>query len=233
MAEAAPLLELHDVHHAYVEAGRRREVLHGIDLRLAPGERVALLGRSGSGKSTVLAVASGIDRPSAGRVMVAGIELGALDETARTVLRRRQIGFVFQAFHLVPLLSVLDNVVLPLDLDGRGGRHAEARARTLLERVGLADRADDAPERLSGGEQQRVAIARALVHGPALVLADEPTGNLDERTGDDVLELFAELCRESGCALLMATHSERCARRCDRLLTLIDGRLVNSSDGAL
>ncbi len=233
-AGSGAVVDLTGVHHAYEEAGRSHEILRGVDLQVERGERVALVGRSGSGKSTMLALAGGIERASGGSVRVCGVELASLGEAERTIFRRRRIGLVFQSLHLVPLLSVLENVTLPLDLDGRGGRDARERALEMLARVGLVDRAYAAPERLSGGEQQRVAIARALVHAPELVLADEPTGNLDEHTADSVLDLFVELCRERGHTLLMATHSLACAARCNRVLRLLDGHLAEVRvDGAL
>ncbi|MBK8980428.1 MAG: ABC transporter ATP-binding protein [Planctomycetes bacterium] len=226
-----PALELRGVHKRYREGDVERDVLRGIDLTLQPGETVALLGPSGSGKSTILHVAGGVDRPSSGSVRLAGQDLARLSEAARARLRRRQVGFVFQAFHLVPTLSAAENVALPLELDGRLDAAGRARVAELLARVGLGDRASARPDHLSGGEQQRVAIARALVHSPTLLLADEPTGNLDEDTAEVVIDLLTGLACEAGVATLVATHSAHFARRCDRALRLDHG-LVRDATGA-
>lgn len=209
------------------EGGVDREILRGVDLELARGEFAALLGRSGSGKSTLLNLIGGLDAPDGGEIWIDGERVDDLDETARTILRRRRIGFVFQAFNLVPTLTVLENVLLPLELDGRADAAARERAGSLLEEVGLGDRADSFPDRLSGGEQQRVAVARALAGEPALVLADEPTGNLDHETGDAVLDLLERLVRERGVTLLVVTHSTDAAARADRTLSMDDGQLVD------
>jgi len=186
------------------------------------------VGRSGSGKSTLLNVIAGIDHPTAGAVIVDGTDLTALDEHARTLFRRRHIGFVFQFFNLIPLLTVEENLLLPLDLNGRADAEGAKRARALLERVGLGDRGDSFPERLSGGEQQRVAIARALIHDPVLILADEPTGNLDVETAAGVLDLLDTLAREAGRTVLMVTHSREVVGVADRIFTVQRGRLVES-----
>jgi putative ABC transport system ATP-binding protein len=185
-----------------------------------------VLGPSGSGKSTLLNLVSGIDRPDGGWVEVGGVRLTGLGERERTLVRRREIGFVFQFFHLLPTLTVRENLLLPLELRGRVGPAERERARALLARVGLEGRADAFPDRLSGGEQQRVAVARALVHEPALVLADEPTGNLDPDTGARALDLLEELVREHGRTLLAVTHSRDLATRADRVLRVEHGRLV-------
>lgn len=195
-------------------------------MSIAAGEFVALLGPSGSGKSTLLNLASGIDGPDEGEVRVAGVSLHTLSERERTLFRRDRIGFVFQFFNLIPTLTVEENLLLPLSLRGGADARARRRAGELLEAVGLADRGSAWPDRLSGGEQQRVALARALVHGPELVLADEPTGNLDEETGARVLELLDRLLREAGTALLCVTHSRDVAQRMDRIFTLREGRVV-------
>ena len=187
-----------------------------------------LVGRSGSGKSTLLNLIAGIDRPTAGTVAVNGTDLTRLDEEARTRFRRRHIGFVFQFFNLIPLLTVEENLLLPLDLNGRADADGVTRARGLLERVGLAGRGDSFPERLSGGEQQRVAIARALIHDPALILADEPTGNLDADTAAGVLDLLDALAREAGRTVLMATHSREVVGVADRIFAIQRGVLVES-----
>jgi putative ABC transport system ATP-binding protein len=221
-----PAVELRKVSKSYREAGVERVVLRDVSVTIASGEIAVLVGRSGSGKSTLLNVIAGIDRPSAGTVLVDGTDLTALDEQARTRFRRRHIGFVFQFFNLIPLLTVEENLLLPLELNGRADPAGVARARALLERVGLGGRGDSFPDRLSGGEQQRVAIARALVHEPALVLADEPTGNLDAETAGGVLELLDTLAREAGRTVLMVTHSREVVGVADRIFTIQRGALV-------
>jgi putative ABC transport system ATP-binding protein len=202
-----------------------RRVLDQLDLELAGGEYVAIMGASGSGKSTLLNVLGGLLRPDGGRITLEGIELGPLDDATLTRLRRRRIGFVFQAFHLLPHLDAAQNIALPLQLDGVPRGAALARAQALLERVGLADRGGALPGELSGGEVQRVAVARALAHQPALVLADEPTGNLDHGIGLQVLGLLREQLADSGGSGLLVTHSLEAARTADRILVLQDGRL--------
>jgi len=202
-----------------------RTVLDGVDLALARGEAVALVGRSGSGKSTLLHVAAGIAVPTGGRVRLAGHALTGSDEEARTHLRRAHIGLVFQFFHLLSHLSVRENVAVPGWIAGDDRRRTRERADQLLDRVGLLDRGDDPVGRLSGGEMQRVALCRALLRGPALVLADEPTGSLDDRTGREVMDLLLSLTREEGGALLYVTHSRELAARADRMWRLVDGRL--------
>jgi len=202
------------------------EVLREVDLTIHEGEFVALLGVSGSGKSTLLNLISGIDEPTRGTIVIDGLDVTRLDEQARTLHRRDQIGIVFQFFNLIPTLTVLENVTLPLELRGDDRRQSTQRGRALLERVGLPDRAGDFPDRLSGGEQQRVAIARALVHEPALVLADEPTGNLDAGTGKSVLALLLELTRQTGRTLLMATHDPAIIPHADRVFRIESGRLA-------
>jgi len=197
--------------------------LDGLDLEVSPGEFLALVGDSGSGKSTLLHLLGAIDRPTTGSIAVAGVELSDLDERRRVLYRRRDAGMVFQFFNLLPHLSVRDNVELPRRLDG--GRDAPGRATELLERVGLARRAAAHPYELSGGEMQRVAIARALVTGARLLLADEPTGNLDSRNGERVLALLDEVRRERGVTLLLATHSGAAAKRADRTVEICDGRI--------
>jgi putative ABC transport system ATP-binding protein len=187
---------------------------------------VALLGASGSGKTTLLNLVSGIDTPDKGRVLLDGVDVHALAEPERTLLRRRQIGFVFQFFNLIPTLKVGENVALPLELLGADERSAQQRAATLLADVGLGGLDMRYPETLSGGEQQRAAIARALAHQPALLLADEPTGNLDEDTGDRVIELLTGLARRQGTTLLLVTHSSRVAQAADRVLRLSHGQVI-------
>jgi putative ABC transport system ATP-binding protein len=223
---ALPAVELSHVTKSYREGEAERVVLRDVSLSIPRGEIVVLVGRSGSGKSTLLNLVAGIDQPSAGTVTVNGTDLTALGEQARTHFRRRHIGFVFQFFNLIPLLTVEENVLLPLDLNGRGGPEGVARVRSLLERVGLDGRGDSFPERLSGGEQQRVAIARALVHDPALILADEPTGNLDADTAAGVLQLLDTLARETGRTVVMATHSREVIGVADRIFSIQRGVLV-------
>ncbi|MEQ1857392.1 MAG: ABC transporter ATP-binding protein [Longimicrobiales bacterium] len=225
-AAGAPRLELTDLRKSYLEGGRTHAVLDGASMRMAAGERVAILGPSGSGKSTLLNLISGIDLPDAGTVRVGNEDLTSLSETGRTRFRRDHIGFVFQFFNLLPTLTVLENLLLPLELKGKVGEAETHRARRLLERVSLADRADAFPDRLSGGEQQRVALARALVHEPALVLADEPTGNLDEDRAAQVADLLAEMVEGERGTLVVVTHSRALASRMDRVLRLDHGRLL-------
>jgi putative ABC transport system ATP-binding protein len=226
MNEKGPSIELIDVHKSYREGERTHEVLTGTSVTIAPGERVAILGPSGSGKSTLLNLVSGIDLPDAGTVRVGGTDIGALSERDRTLFRRERVGFVFQFFNLMPTLTVLENLLLPLELTGSTG--GEARARELLDAVGLGNRAGAFPDRLSGGEQQRVAIARAIIHGPDLLLADEPTGNLDQDTGEIVVRLLDELVRRAGATLVVVTHSRELAARMDRVLRVDHGKLVDA-----
>ncbi|RIL11815.1 ABC transporter ATP-binding protein [bacterium] len=226
-----PIVALRGVAKRYDEAGRPHTVLDDVSLELPEGEVVAILGRSGSGKSTLLNLIAGIDAPTAGVVEVAGVPVNRLSERERTLFRRHTIGFVFQFFNLIPTLTVLENVCLPLELTGRGPG-APAAALPLLDAVGLADRRDSYPDRLSGGEQQRVAIARALAADPRLVLADEPTGNLDAETGDRVLDLLVRLTRARGRSLIMATHSHAVAAAADRVLR-VDGHHVVAMPAAV
>jgi len=220
------VVRLAGVRKSYAEAGRTHEVLHGVDLELARGEFCVLLGRSGSGKTTLLHVMCGIDVASGGTVELFGQDLARAGETRRTELRRDRIGLVFQFFNLLPTLTVEENLLLPLELCGKLDARGRARALELLDAVGLADVRARFPDRLSGGEQQRAAIARALVHDPELVLADEPTGNLDDENAQAVLELFERLLRPSGKTLLLVTHSALAARLGERVLALVDGRVV-------
>ena len=225
---ADAVLDLRDVRKAYREGDATRDVLRGASLSLARGTVGALVGRSGAGKSTLLNLISGIDRPDTGAVVVDGVHLESLSERERTLFRRRHIGFVFQFYNLVPTLTVAENVRFLLDLNRAAD--ADARAASLLADVGLGDRADAFPDRLSGGEQQRVAIARALAHDPALVLADEPTGDLDARTGRQILDLLEAMTRERGRTLLMVTHDESTLDRVDTVFRLADG-LVGREEG--
>jgi len=222
-AEAA--LELRGVRRAFKQAGTELVVLNGIDLILRPGEIVALVGPSGAGKSTMLHVAGLLERPDGGAVLIGGEDCARLSDQRRTLLRRSEIGFVYQFHHLLPEFSALENVMMPQMIGAVPRRQARERAAVLLERVGLAARARHRPARLSGGEQQRVAIARALANDPKILLGDEPTGNLDHATGESVLETLLDLVRHSGLAALIATHNLELARRLDRVVALEDGRL--------
>lgn len=206
-----------------------RTVLDGLTLVLEPGALVAVVGESGAGKSTLLNVIAGLESADAGRIELGGDDLGQLDDDGRTRLRRRSIGFVFQAFHIVPHLTALENIVLPLVLLGVPARERAERASAMLAAVGLGERAQAMPRELSGGELQRIAIARALVHRPALVLADEPTGNLDPDTAQSVLALLAANARAGNAATILVTHSESAARTADRVLRLAHGKLVAAS----
>ena len=219
------VLNLRHVSKSYREAQTRRTVLEDIDLAVERGEFVAVTGRSGTGKSTLLNLISGIDVPDSGAVVLDGVDIAALGERERTLKRRYAVGFVFQFFNLIPTLSVAENLMLPLELIGRDRVTARVRVSDMLERVDLASRAESFPDRLSGGEQQRVAVARALVHEPDLVLADEPTGNLDVETGRKVLTLLSGLSRDAGRTLIIVTHSEEAAARADRVLRIEDGRI--------
>lgn len=220
---STPLIEVQGLSKRYREGARERVVLDAVDLTVHEGEFVVLLGPSGSGKSTLLNLISGIDEPTSGSVRIRGVEITSLSERERTLFRRRHIGFVFQFYNLIPTLTVEENLLLPLELVGRGGERV--RAREILAMLGLADRAGEAPDRLSGGEQQRIAVARALIHDPLLVLADEPTGNLDRQSGERVLDLLEGMVRNSGRTLFAVTHSDALAARADRVLTLRDGEL--------
>ena len=221
-----PTVEVRDLSHAFRRGGREERVLEAVTLSVGAGESVALLGRSGSGKSTLLNLVGGLVPVQSGEVRLFGDSLAGLGDRARTLLRRTRIGFVHQAFNLVATLSVGDNVTLPLALDGRGARERAAALESLLAAVGLEGRGDDAPDTLSGGEQQRVAIARALACRPPLLLADEPTGNLDAESGRRVLTLLGDLVRERGAAMLVVTHSLEVARVADRALALSADGLV-------
>ncbi|MHC4163457.1 MAG: ABC transporter ATP-binding protein [Planctomycetota bacterium] len=212
---------------SFGEGPTRVAALAGVDLAIPPGEFVAIMGPSGSGKSTLLHLMGGLDAPTRGRVTVEDADLAALDDDRLTVLRRRRIGFVFQAFNLVRVLTARENTALPLLIDGLAERRADERALAAMDRVQVAHRADHRPGELSGGEQQRVAIARALVTEPAVVLADEPTGNLDRRTGDHVLTLLRELCDAHGQTVVIVTHDPRDAARADRIVRLEDGKIVD------
>jgi lipoprotein-releasing system ATP-binding protein len=222
----AAALELRGVRKVFHQAGAEIAVLNGIDLALHPGEIVALVGPSGAGKSTLLHVAGLLERPDHGAVLVEGSECGGLADSERTLLRRRALGFVYQFHHLLPEFSALENVMLPQMIAAVPRPAARRKAEMLLHRVGLGERLSHRPARLSGGEQQRVAIVRALANDPQILLADEPTGNLDHTTADGVIATLLEIVRGSGLAALIATHNLDLARRLDRTVALEDGRLT-------
>jgi putative ABC transport system ATP-binding protein len=224
-----PLLQLDSLTKSYREGDSLRTVFSGLNASFHPGEVVALLGRSGSGKSTLLNLISGIDRPDAGDILFDNIHLNRLSEHGRTLFRRYHIGFVFQFFNLIGTLTVRENLLLPLELTGKLTTDRKKRVDHMLTEVGLADRGESFPDRLSGGEQQRVAIARALIHQPRLVLADEPTGNLDAETGNQVLELLERTTRKAGHAMILVTHSAEIAAHADRVLTLRNSTLEEKS----
>jgi len=202
-----------------------RSILDGVALSVAAGEYIAIVGESGAGKSTLLNLVAGLETPDAGTIKIDGADIAALDDNARTRLRRTRIGFVFQAFHILPQLTLVQNVEVPLVLAGIDAQERAARAQAMLDAVGLGSRGASAPAELSGGELQRVALARALVHRPALVLADEPTGNLDPETANKTLALIADEIRARGAAGILVTHSSAAAAKCDRVLRLDGGRL--------
>lgn len=218
-------IRIRNLQRGYLEGARRHVVLRDLSVDFLRGETVAIRGRSGSGKSTLLNLISGIDAPDGGEIEVAGKNITGMSEHERTLFRRKHIGFVYQAFNLVPTLTVGDNIRLVLELNGVDTTESDSRIRHLLESVGLADRSGSHPDVLSGGEQQRVAIARALAHRPSLVLADEPTGNLDDKTAEGVLRLLDELVRQSGGTMIIATHSAAVANYADRSMQLHDGEL--------
>ncbi|OED39652.1 ABC transporter ATP-binding protein [Chromatiales bacterium (ex Bugula neritina AB1)] len=221
-------LDIRQVSKSYSVADGRDDILRGISLTVARAERVALIGASGCGKSTLLNVVAGIDNTDSGSIVLAGTELTALSEKQRTLLRRQHIGFIYQSFNLIQTLTAIENIQLPLQLNGYPLRDTIDQAMVMLERVGLIDRADAFPDQLSGGEQQRIAIARALVHSPSLVLADEHTGNLDSTTGRQVMDLFNELAESTGQTVLMVTHSRAVAETADRVMQIINGRIESS-----
>jgi putative ABC transport system ATP-binding protein len=214
----------------YVSGGRPLPVLHGVDLRIPAEAFVAILGPSGSGKTTLLGLLAGLDEPSSGRVKLDGVDLFALTEDGRAGFRAKNVGFVFQTFHLLPTLTALENVLVPLELSaGRPPRELRDRASDLLGRVGLGDRLDHYPTQLSGGEQQRVALARAFANRPRILFADEPTGNLDQETGARVIELMETLNREARTTLVLVTHDLALAERAHRVVRLAGGRLVSDT----
>ena len=208
------------------EGGDEVHALDNIDLRITRGERVAIMGQSGSGKSTLLNIMCGLDEPTSGKVLFEGTALFDMDDDGRTRLRREKIGMIFQTFNLMPTLDAVENVSLPLRLAGVDQRKAAQRAHILLADVGLAKRTGHRPDEMSGGERQRVAIARALIFEPVLLLADEPTGNLDSRTGDEILGLLDDIHATRGATMVLVTHNEHAAGHCERLITMVDGRIV-------
>jgi putative ABC transport system ATP-binding protein len=220
------MLELIDLSKSYVDAEIERAVLCNVNASIKPGEFLAIRGRSGSGKTTLLNLIAGIDTPDSGEILIDGLSIHAMNERERAVYRRDNIGFIFQFFNLLPTLKVIENVSLPAELAKVEQKRAENLALTLLEKVGLADRASDFPDKLSGGEQQRVAIARSLIQDPKVLLADEPTGNLDTATGEQVLGLMLELAREFKRTLILVTHSHQISSSADRILNIQDCRLV-------
>ncbi|MDO8300763.1 ABC transporter ATP-binding protein [Lacisediminimonas sp.] len=225
---AETILQLTDIRKSYaIGTPAETEVLHGVDLQLDSGDFVALMGPSGSGKSTLLNIIGLLDRPTSGKLYVQGRDTSSMDDGEITRLRGHSIGFVFQYHHLITAFTALENVMMPMLLDrGRASAAMQARALELLRKVGLEPWANNKADRLSGGQQQRVAVARALAQQPPLILADEPTGNLDSKSADSVFELMRDVCRESGGAFLLVTHSLALAQRCDRIIELVDGRVV-------
>jgi lipoprotein-releasing system ATP-binding protein len=225
MNESTIILNAKGIEKRFVQGDTSIEVLGGVDLSLAAGERVAIVGRSGSGKSSLLHVLAGLDDVNQGQIFVAGEPMAAASNDARTALRRKYMGFVYQQHHLLPEFSALENVALPLRLNGLSQTIAEQQSRKLLDRIGMGARVEHLPGELSGGERQRVAVARALIHQPKLVMADEPTGNLDTTSAAELMALMVELSESSGVAFLVVTHDPSMLHQFDRVLTLVDGKL--------
>lgn len=221
-----PIVELQNLTKSYTEGKHSRTILENINMSFEAGEFVLLLGQSGSGKSTLLNLISGIDSPDSGEVLVNNIAINRLGERQRTLFRRQHIGFIFQFFNLIPTLTVFENITLPLQLNGGVNKAREQEIRNLVERVGLSHRQEAFPDRLSGGEQQRVAILRAITHNPTLLLADEPTGNLDEETGHNIMELLLELTRQVNKTLIMATHNPEIVPLADKVYRIKNGQLI-------
>jgi putative ABC transport system ATP-binding protein len=222
------MIQLTNVSKSYGDSGAV-QALHNLSLTVEQGERVAVMGPSGSGKSTLLNLICGLDEPTSGSIKLEGVELAALDDDRRTRLRREKLGMIFQTFNLLPTLTALENVALPLRLQGLRRRETDERASAMLERVGLKVRAHHRPDELSGGERQRVAIARALVFHPPILLGDEPTGNLDSATGEEILRLLDDLHNEFNNTILLVTHNDLAAAFCDRILMLRDGQFVKET----
>jgi len=223
------VIQIEGLRKEFAEGDQVRQVLNELSVTFYQGEFVALLGKSGSGKSTLLNLISGIEKPTAGQIRVNNVNITQLRERERTLFRRDQIGIVFQFFNLIPTLTALENVTLPQELAGRANGRANQTARDLLTQVGLGDRFDTFPDKLSGGEQQRVAIARALAHNPAIILADEPTGNLDEDTGEQVMDLLLRLTKQAGKTLIMATHNPEIVPLADRVYRVHEGHLIETA----
>ena len=226
-----PLIAFERVLKVYGDSGDVF-ALNGVDLTVERGERVAVMGPSGSGKSTLLNLVCGLDQPTSGKVLFAGNDLAKLNDDDLTRLRRQQIGMIFQTFNLLPTLDAVENVALPLRLAGTSGRESSVKARTMLARVGLSERLGNRPDEMSGGERQRVAIARALIFYPPVLLADEPTGNLDSHTGEEVLKLLDGLRNKFNTTILMVTHNEMAAAHCERRITLLDGQVIRDESAA-
>lgn len=224
---ASPILvSTKNLFKSYTEGGKQRQILAKINLEIMTGELVVLLGRSGSGKSTLLNIISGIDQPSSGEVIINGTDITKLNEEQRTLFRRNNIGFVFQLFNLIPTLTVHENILLPLELTGKLKKGHREHVKKLLNAIGLTDRIHSFPDMLSGGEQQRVAILRALIHQPLLLLADEPTGNLDTETSKQVMGLLSALVRKEKKTMILVTHNEEFIRLADRVFVIRDGQIV-------
>ncbi|MFN0107428.1 MAG: ABC transporter ATP-binding protein [Blastocatellia bacterium] len=221
------MIQLENVSREYGE-GKVVYALDHVSLLIAKGERVAVMGPSGSGKSTLLNLVCGLDEPTSGEVRIDGTNIASLDDDRRTRLRREKIGMVFQTFNLLSTLTALENVALPLRLNGSSKKEADSRAKAMLEKVGLGARVTHRPDQMSGGERQRIAIARALIFQPPVLLADEPTGNLDSKTGEEILALLDDLHREFNTTILMVTHNEEAAEHCDRVIRLRDGKVVSA-----
>ncbi len=228
MTKAA--VDIRDLYQSYQESGNEHEIFADLNFTVAQGEFIVLLGRSGSGKSTMLNLISGIDFPASGELLLYGVDLTILSEHERTLFRRRNIGFVFQSYNLIPTLTVEENLLLPLELIKRDDVEGRQRVAELVDSLGLGNRLQSYPDRLSGGEQQRISIVRSLVHDPALILADEPTGNLDLETGQQVLALLDNLASKRGKTLIMATHSREVIGKADRIVTIKDKGIVAITD---
>ena len=226
------MLKVERLTKTYRTAGGPLTVLREVNVEFAAGASVAMVGPSGSGKTTLLGLCAGLDRPTGGSVVLAGESIGGLDEDARALVRNAHVGFVFQNFQLIPTLTALENVLVPVELRGEGGREAEVEARGLLGRVGLGERCDHYPVQLSGGEQQRVALARAFMNRPKILFCDEPTGNLDDDTAAAMVELIFGLNREKGTTLVLVTHNPELAKRCQRIIRLKGGAVVSDESSA-